>query len=64
MSQENIARYRRRAAEERERAQTARDDLIAQTHRDLAEKYDAVADAYLKLIRRGERAALLAEQPD
>jgi hypothetical protein len=52
VSQEDIARYQGRAAEERERALSARDPRVARTHADLAEKYDAVAEAYLKLQRR------------
>jgi hypothetical protein len=54
MSREEIAHYERRAAEERKRASTARDARTAQSHIDLAEKYEAVVNAYLKAGRRVE----------
>jgi hypothetical protein len=55
MSQEDIARYQRRAAEERALASSAVDPRVAKSHRDLADKYDAVAAAYSNLGRRNER---------
>jgi hypothetical protein len=51
MSQEDIARYQRRAAEERALASSAGDARVAQSHSDLADKYASVATAYLTLTR-------------
>jgi hypothetical protein len=52
MSQEDITQFQRRAAEERERAASARDARAALAHKDLAAKYEAVATAYAKLTLR------------
>jgi hypothetical protein len=49
MSQDDIARFQRRAAEERERASSASDARIADVHKELADKYEAVAAAYANL---------------
>ena len=46
MNQEEIARYRRRAAEEREQAASTGNPRAAQSHLELAGKYDAVVAAY------------------
>jgi hypothetical protein len=46
MSQEDIARYQRRAAEERALASSTGDARVAKSHLELAKKYDAVAAAY------------------
>ena len=51
MSQEDVTHYLRRATEERERALSAGDPRVAKSYNDLAEKYDAVAAAYMKLDR-------------
>jgi hypothetical protein len=52
MSNDDIARFQRRAAEERANASTAGDARIAQAHTELAGKYEAVAAAYANLVRR------------
>jgi hypothetical protein len=44
MSSDDIAYYRARAADERERANQAKSESIAQIHLDLADKYEALAD--------------------
>ena len=53
MSQEDIARFQRRAAEERAHSLRAGDARVAQAHTELADKYEAVAAAYVKLGSRG-----------
>lgn len=47
MRRGNIDWFRRRALEERELAAMARQPRVARAHTELAEKYEAVADAYL-----------------
>ena len=52
MSAEEIERLRRRAGEERARAASFDDPELHNVHVELADKYDAVADAYLRLSRQ------------
>ena len=53
MSEVEIKRLRRRAQEERARACVFHDAELRQAHIELAEKYDAVADAYLRMASEG-----------
>ena len=50
MSHEDIKKFLRRANEERQLAAATRNRRAAEEHRDLADKYEAVAKAYLRLI--------------
>jgi len=52
MSEQEIERLRRRAEEERARASTFSDPDLRQVHLELADKYDAVANEYLRLNSR------------
>lgn len=49
MSREQLQRFKDRAEQERFRAMTTRDPLAARACLELAEKYEAVANAYRRL---------------
>ena len=50
MSEVDLNFYSRRAAEERQAAQAARDPRAAHSHAKLAERYEAVVRAYRPLM--------------
>jgi hypothetical protein len=51
MIQGVVLRFQQRAADERERAVSAEDQRLSLLHTDKADKYEAVAAAYLRLVR-------------
>jgi hypothetical protein len=49
VSKQEVDRFKERAEEERKHAGTVRDPKLARACRNLADKYDAVAQAYERL---------------